>query len=425
MKGKEVRNVTKLTVYKQMTSSPADLLAVMKQEIGVKSTCLPFAVKAMEALNSLGQRMTESEALNAANVFLANMQTLTQGGITAEDYDKIDMIKRGKMITISARVEAFMRAAARKGYRITETIVAVPQEDSNTTYFKENFYNGEIVYTLEDKRINGDRKITAERLVYGYFDKYLCRLEVTDVKQNKRLVMTVCEMSNEDVLNASMASESGIYKTKWEKFTNDQGYEKNRKIITDELNTGSIWNVWTSEMVAKTVIRRALKRIREVLPELKDTIYAFDNDIQPHEQISETQIIEIPLEIVNVDLDNLTDSQKDESAEIRELWIANPKLAADTANEIMEMFDGNNAQEVINIYYASIINLMASKKLSPRIKPLFAEPEVTDPEKEKPNGNGALCCSVCGKEIRSAKSKSYYASNPTKPVKCFDCNKKK
>lgn len=411
--------MSKLTVYKQMTSSPSDLLGVLKQEIGVKSTCMPFAVKAMEALSSLGSRMTESEALNAANVFLANMQTLTQGGITAEDYDKIDMIKRGKTITISARVEAFLRAAARKGYRITETIIAVPQDDANTTYFKENFYNGEIVYTLEDKRVNGDRKITAERLVSGYFDKYLCRLEVTDVKQNKRLVMTVCEMSNEDVLNASMASESGIYKTKWEKYTDSYGNEKSRKVISDELNIGSIWNVWTSEMVAKTVIRRALKRVREVLPELRDTIYAFDNEVIQQELPPESPAIEIPLDVVNVDLDNLTEQQKDEAREVRDLWKANPKLAIDTTNEIMAMYNGKNAQDVINTHYASIINIKVRKKLVPIIQPLFDLPDDV-PE----NKSAALCCSVCENEIKSEKSKAYYASHPEQPVVCFDCNKK-
>lgn len=363
--------MSELTVYKQMTSSPSELLSVMKREIGVKSTCMPFAVKAATALNSLGDKLTESEALTAANVFLANMQTLTQGGIMAEDYDKIDMVKRGKTITISARVEAFLRAAARKGYRITETIVAVPKDDGNTTYFKENFFNGEIVYTLEDRRLNGDRKITAERLISNYFDKFLCRLEVADVKQNKRLVMTMCEMSNDEVMNASMASESGIYKAKWEKYTDQWGKTKNRKVITEELNTGSIWNVWTSEMVAKTVIRRALKRVREVLPELKDTIYAFDNDTTIQEQPQDAVEIDIPLEVVNVDLNKLTEQQKEEAQEMLALFTANPKLAADKASEIDRAFNGNNAQEVINIHYASIVNIKRSKTLYPIIAPML------------------------------------------------------
>jgi len=410
--------MNKLTIYKQMTSSPNNLLGVMKQEIGVKSNCLPFAVKAMEALNLLGSKLTESEALNAANVFLANMQTLTQGGITAEDYDKIDFVKRGKTITISARVEAFLRAAARKGYRITETIVAVPKDDGNTTYFKENFYNGEIVYTLEDGRINGDRKITAERLISNYFDKYLCRLEVADIKQNKRLIMTVCEMSNEDVLSASMASESGIYKTRWEKYRDNWGNEKNRKVIMEELNTGSIWNVWTSEMVAKTVIRRALKRVREVLPELKDTIYAFDSE-PVTQDIPTGPVIEIPLEVVNVDLDNLTESQKNEAREIQELWKANPKLAIDTANEIMAMFNGENTQDVINIYYASIVNIKVRKTLYPIIQSMFETPEELSGDRDD-----YFVCEICGKEITSAKSKAYYAEHPDRVVKCFDCNKK-
>ena len=407
-----------LTVYKQMTSSPGDLLRIMKQEIGVKSTCMPFAVKAIEALNSLGSKMTESEALNAANVFLANMQTLTQGGITAEDYDKIDMIKRGKAITVSARVEAFLRAAARKGYRITDTIIAVPKEDGNTTYFKENFYNGDIVYTLEDKRINADRKITAERLISGYFFKFLCRLDIWDIKQGKRIVMTICEVSNEEVLRVSMASERGPYKSKWEQYEDRWGNVKSRKVITKELNTDSFWHEWTSEMVAKTIIRRALKRVREVLPELKDTIYAFENDseVAPVDIPVDTAPIEIPLEIVNVDLDNLTKQQKGEARELRELWKVNPKLATDAANEIISKFNGNNAQELINIHYASIINIKFIKGLYPIIMPMFETPE--------PPKDDVLRCAECGKEITSEKSKAYYAQNSNRVVKCYDCNKK-
>ena len=35
----------------------------------------------------------------------------------------------------------------------------------------------------------------------------------------------------------------------------------------------------------------------------------------------------------------------------------------------------------------------------------------------------ALICTVCGKIIKSEKSKQYYAQYPDLPVKCFDCNK--
>lgn len=367
-----------LTVYKQMTMSPADLFGVLKQEIGIKSTCIPFAVKAIEALTSL-TNLSEQEALKAANTFLDNLQTLTQGGITAEDYDKIDMIKRGKVITISARVEAFLRAAARKGYRITETIIAVPTEDASTTYFKENFYNGDIIYTLEDKRLNADRKITAERLVDGYFDKFICRLEVVGIKQNKRLAVTVCEMTNDDVLRASLASDDGIYKTKWtEKHYPDGNPVKRKdgtvvkeKVVTDELNTGSIWNTWTTPMVEKTVIRRALKRIKEVLPELKDTIYAFDNDTAP-ELPQEEKIIDIPMEVVNVDLDHLTEQQRADVQETLDLFTANPKLALDKANEIMALFESGEAlQKIINAHYASILNIKKSRKTRPILQPML------------------------------------------------------
>lgn len=446
--------MNKLTVYNQMTSSPSDLFNVLKQEIGIKTNCIPFAVKAITALSSLG-KLTEGEALNAANVFLDNLQTLNQGGITAEDYDKIDFVKRGKTICVTARVEAFYRAAARKGYRITDSIIGVPLDDSNTTYFEENFYNGEFVYNLKDRRIQGDRKITADRLIHGYFGKFICRLEVVHIESNKRIVMTTCEMSNDEMLSVAAVSEQGLYKTRWEKYKKDNGYEGNRKIITDELNSGTIWTTWTTSMVEKSIIRRALKRVREVLPELKDTIYAFDNDstevIQPPEEIP----FEIPMETVNVDLEKLTEDQKADVKETLDLFKANPKLASDKANEIKGLLDsGDSLQSVINTHYASIINIHKSKKLYPIIRPYFesaAVPEqTTAPSKPEakpkpattpaatppaqtpshvspapppplPPRNGYLFCAICDMEITSEKSKKYYADHPDKEARCWNC----
>lgn len=361
----------KLTVYKQLTSSPNDLFQVLRQEIGLKTACVPFAVKAIKALQSLG-RLTESEALSAANVFLDNLQTLNQGGIVAEDYDKIDFVKRGKSITISARVEAFLRAAARKGYRITETIVAVPEEDSNTTYFKEHFHNGEIVYILEDRRFQGDRAVTADRIVSNYFSKFICRLEVTEVGSNKRIAMTNCEMSNEEMLNISGTSEQGLYKTRWENYTKPNGYQGKRKVVTDELNKNTFWALWTSEMVNKTIIRRALKRIREVLPELKETIYAFDNDVIDVQPQEEQLLLEIPVETEDVNLEKLTEQQKADVKETLDLFRANPKLASDQTDEIKRRLEGGESlQSVINTHFASIMNIKRSKKLYPIIRPFF------------------------------------------------------
>ena len=171
-----------LSVFTKMTESPAQLFSMIKREIGYKCDCIPFAVKMISALNTLDLR-TEQQKLTAANVFMANLQTLIHRGILPDDYDKIDAVKRGQTITLSARVDAFYRAAARKGYQITDTIVAVPMEDAGGVYFKENFSGETIIYTLEDSRKNTDRKITAERLIKGYFDEFICRLTIYDMKQ--------------------------------------------------------------------------------------------------------------------------------------------------------------------------------------------------------------------------------------------------
>ncbi len=381
--------MSNMSVYRQMVSSEESLFGVLKNEIGMKTNCVPFAVKAISALQSLGQ-LSEREALNAANTFLDNLQTLNQGGITAEDYDKIDFIKRGNVITISARVEAFLRAAARKGYRILDTIVPVPREDAETTYYKEQFADGDIIYLLDDRRKNGDRSITAERVINGYFSKYLCRLCVTEIATNKRLLMAATEMSNDELLEIAKSSEQGFYKTKWEKVTDNYGKVRNQKVATGELNPSSFWCRWTGEMVKKTIIRRALKRVREVLPELKDTIYAFDRETEDQipvpvvqKEIDLPQIDE-PEQIEDVRLDRLTDAQKADAKDMLELFSANPKLAAEKTAEIKAKLEsGVPVQTVVNAEYAAIVNIKRSKKLYPEIKSFFKTEgkENTDNEK--------------------------------------------
>ena len=368
--------MSELSVYKQLVSDPKGCLDIIKREIGMKSTCLPFAVKAVTALSSL-ELKTEYDELNAANVFLSGMQTLMQGGIKAEDYDKIDFVKRGKTIVLSARVEAFYRAAARKGYRITDTIIAVPKEDFETTYFKENFYNGDIVYTVEDRRVNPDRTVNAERLIQKYFSKFLCRLDIHDIKQNKRVAMTVCEMSIDDMLSIAKTSEQGLYKSQWVKVKDDNGNIKNKKVITEQPNTDTFWVKWTGEMVNKTIIRRALKRVKEVLPELTDSIYAFEQDdyIEENSVVENQTVIDIPIEETeDVNLRKLTAEQKSECQEVLDLWTANPKLAEDKLSEIKQMIEsGKDAQEIVNEEYASIVVLQKSKKKWAEIGGYFDE----------------------------------------------------
>ncbi len=366
--------MSNLSVFRQLTTTTQDCLAVIKREIGMKTTCMPFAVKLITALSTLEPK-TEQDELNAANTLLSGLQTLMQGGIVAEDYDKIDFVKRGGAIVPSARVEAFLRACARKGYRITDTIIAVPQDDSATTYFKENFFDGDIVYTLEDKRINPDRAVTAERLINKYFSKFLCRLEVREAKTNKRVVMTVCEISVDDMMAIASASEQGLYKSEWVEYDTKWG-KKKKKVITDKLNEDTFWVKWTGEMVNKTIIRRALKRIKEVLPELHESIYAFEQDeyIRP-EETAEQVVIDVPVEeykAENVNLYELTTEQQSECLELYEIYKANPKLAQDKFKEIKKAIDeGKDAQEIINEDYAALVVLKRSKPMWEKIGGYF------------------------------------------------------
>lgn len=370
-----------LSVYSQMKESPEKLFSMIKKEINHKCSCIPFAAKMIEALNTL-EIKTEQQALTAANVFMSNLQTLIHGGILPEDYDKIDAVKRGQTITLSARVDAFYRAAARKGYQITDTIIAVPKADAGKTYFKENYADGSIIYTLEDARVNTDRKITAERLVDGYFDSFLCRLNIFDIRQKHNITL-VCEMSAQEVLMAQAASDNGIYHTKWveKKYPNGNTMKRkdgsaiHEKIATDKINPSSFWVKWTRDMVEKTIIRKALKRVREILPDLGATIYAFAQDEEVQQEPAAPPSILVPIETQDVNLDALTEEQKAEVAEMRELFIANPKLAVDTANDIMFAFfeKGADAQTLINQHFASLCSLRRGKSTAAIVRPLFGE----------------------------------------------------
>lgn len=371
-----------LTVFQQMTASTAQLIKTVSNEIGVKC-CQPFAVRAFDALNEL-ELKTENEAKKAANVFLDNLQTLSQGGIISEDYDKLDLIKRGNVITISARVQALIRAFRRKGFMVIDTIVAVPQDDD--IYFEESYQNGVgIIYLLKDKRINPDRDITAERLISNYFKKFICRLEIKDLKNN-RTIMTVSEMLNKEVMNAQASSDNGLFVSEWKEVLDKNGQKifvngraKKTKIIYDgqndrplKMNTDSIWYKWTAEMVRKTVMRRALKNIKEAIPELSDTIMAFDSDYIPNEDINNDEEVVIDVNGINnvdVDLYHLTKEQQNDVQEMYEIYLQNPANAKIDAEKINSLYEsGKPINEIRNEYYAELVNISKSKKLYPLIE---------------------------------------------------------
>lgn len=368
-----------LSIFQRMTSSTAELINVVNREVSTKC-CQPFAVRAFEALNSLGLK-NEDEARRASNIFLDNLQALIQGGITTEDYDKLDLVKRGNAITISARVQALIRSARRKGFTIVETVIAVPKDDD--IYFEEDYKDGiGIVYLLRDKRINPDRDITAERLVKGYFKRYLCRLEVKEVKTN-RTIMTVTEMTNDEIMYAQSSSDNGIYQSEWVEYQDKSGKTKKKKVIYDgtngtevKLNPSAIWYKWTAEMVKKTIVRRALKNIREALPELSQTIMAFDSaeDVYvkntPNNTGDDVKIIEVDgINNTDVDLLHLTDEQQKDVDEVFEIYKQNPANAKMDAEAIKEKYENGVAvNELVNEYYAELVNLSKSKKLYPLVE---------------------------------------------------------
>lgn len=367
-----------LTIFQQMTASTDSLIKVVNKEIATKC-CVPFAIRALDALNSLGIK-TEVEAKKASNIFLDNLQTLTQGGITTEDYDKIDFVKRGKVITLSARVQAFIRACKRKGFTLIETIIGVPQGDD--IYFEEVYKDHVgIIYLLKDSRVNPDRDITAERLINNYFNRYICRLEIRNNKTGE-IIMTSTDMTNQEIMYAQSCSENGLFESEWKEYKDKNNQTKKYKVVYDgssdtevRVNKNSIWYKWTSEMVKKTILRRALKNLKETLPELYDTILAFDKEfIQPQPE-DDNSIKEVVIEVdgvtnvPGVNLQKLTEDQQKDADEIFEIYKQNPANAMQDAEKIKELYEGGKPiSEITNEYYAELVTLSKSKKTYPLIK---------------------------------------------------------
>lgn len=374
-----------MTVFQKMTASATTLIKTVDTEIGFKC-CQPFAVRALDALNELRLK-TEAEAKKAANVFLDNLQTLFQGGITSEDYDKLDLVKRGNVITVSARVQALIRAFRRKGYMLIDTIIPVPQDDD--VYFEENYKDGVgIVYLVKDKRVNTDREITAERLVSNYFNKYICRLELREVSTGKS-IMTVTEMSNQEVIFAQASSDNGIFLSEWKEVLDKNGkvvYKdaaktqvKKYKVIYDgtkgnevKYNNDSMWVKWTAEMVKKTVMRRALKNVKETIPELASTIMAFDTEFVQNEPTdnSSDPIIEVDgVNNIDIDINNLTEEQNQDVQDCYEIYCQNPENAKLDAEKCRKLYEeGIPTNQIINENYAELVNLSKSKKLYPLVE---------------------------------------------------------
>lgn len=373
-----------LTVFQKMTASTVELIKTVNTEIGFKC-CQPFAVRALDALNDLKLK-TESEAKKAANVFLDNLQTLFQGGVTSEDYDKLDLIKRGNVVTISARVQALIRAFRRKGYMLIDTIIPVPVGDD--VYFEENYKDGVgIIYLVKDKRVNTDRIISAERLVSNYFEKFICRLEIREVSTG-RTIMTISEMSNQEVMFAQSSSDNGIFLSEWKEVVDKNGktiykdaaktQAKKYKVIYDgsngtdvKYNQDSMWVKWTSEMVKKTVMRRALKNVKETIPELAPTIMAFDTEFVPNEpQENNETVVEVEgVNNVDIDLSNLTEDQQADVKDCYEIYCQNPENAKLDAEKCKRLYEeGVPLNQIINENYAELVNLSKSKNLYPLVE---------------------------------------------------------
>ena len=133
-----------------------------------------------------------------------------------------------------------------------------------------------------------------------------------------------------------------------------------------------MWVKWTSEMVKKTIMRRALKNIKETIPELAPTIMAFDTEFipnEPQENIKENVVDVEGIINIDIDLNNLTEEQKEDVNDCYEIYCQNPENAKLDAERCKKMYeDGVPLNQIINENYAELINLSKSKKLYPLVE---------------------------------------------------------
>ena len=119
-------------------------------------------------------------------------------------------------------------------------------------------------------------------------------------------------------------------------------------------------------------MRRALKNIKEAIPELQDTIMAFETDYIPPTPESNDDEVVIEVDGVNnidVDLFNLTDEQQQDVKEMMEIYKQNPANATLDAEKIKSLYEqGKPINEIRNEFYAEIVNLSKSKNTYPLVE---------------------------------------------------------
>ena len=187
---------------------------------------------------------------------------------------------------------------------------------------------------------------------------------------------------------AQSSSDNGIFLSEWKEVVDKNGktiykdaaktQAKKYKVIYDgsngtdvKYNQDSMWVKWTSEMVKKTVMRRALKNVKETIPELAPTIMAFDTEFVPNEpQENNETVVEVEgVNNVDIDLSNLTEDQQADVKDCYEIYCQNPENAKLDAEKCKRLYEeGVPLNQIINENYAELVNLSKSKNLYPLVE---------------------------------------------------------
>lgn len=249
-----------------------------------------------------------------------------------KDFDLITPIFRGGIPTITIDVKAIPRLLARRGWIYQDALVAIPAGGKGQ--FEECISNGRRLVVYAN---NGDRQpvINCENLTNGTIERFGIRISIG--RTASEMIDFYDYVPASEIIAAANASESGIFAFKYEKYKDEYGNDKRRKVFVTDDNGNRVlsdkdapWVKFTSTMVKKVCVRRLQATIRETFPDIGDVLETAttvgENQVQDYEQpvkIESETITDEPPE-KEYDFAHPTPEQTQEIMEAKKTYIKNP-----------------------------------------------------------------------------------------------------
>lgn len=249
-----------------------------------------------------------------------------------KDFDLITPIFRGGIPSITIDVKAIPRLLARRGWIYQDALVAIPAGGKGQ--FEECISNGRRLVVYAN---NGDRQpvINCENLTNGSIERFGIRISIG--RNAGEMIDFYDYVPTSEIIAAANASESGIFAFKYEKYKDEYGNDKRRKVFATDANGNRVlsdkdapWVKYTSTMVKKVCVRRLQATIRETFPDIGDVLETAtmvgENQAQDYEQPVKIESEEIPAEKPENEFDfaKPTPEQSQEILDAKATYMKNP-----------------------------------------------------------------------------------------------------